>query len=485
MRQMKSLVLDLLLIASATLLALYLRDNLEVSADSVELVLPYLSFSLIAGLIVLPATGVSRTMWRFAGVAEYGRLALSCFLIVIIALAMSFAFNRLDNVLRSVPVAQLLLMTMMLSGLRLASRTHRFRHERRPEVVESAPAGEAVLVVGLNTVAELFLQAVAEHGRGRVQIAGVIGRSDRHTGQLFRSHKVLGVPESIDSVIRELEVHGIHVGRVVVTVAFDQLPESAQKALLDLENGTHIEVDYFAERLGFADHRAMSSIARDQLQSTAPAPIGATDARKLAEDLQRPYWKIKRGIDVVLGMVLIVLTLPLLLLVGVLTALSVGSPVVFWQQRPGLYGRPFKVFKFRTMLGAHDAEGRRLPDEARQTYLGHLLRITRLDELPQLFNIVTGNMSFVGPRPLLDVDQLTSFRDRLWVRPGLTGWAQVNGGKSVSATDKMALDMWYIRNASFALDCRIMLLTVRMVFRGERTNPLAVEQAWMELSRRP
>ena len=173
-----------------------------------------------------------------------------------------------------------------------------------------------------------------------------------------------------------------------------------------------------------------------------------------------------------------------MLAIGLSTAMTVGLPMLFWQQRPGRYGKPFKVYKFRSLLGAHDETGRRLPDGLRQTPFGHFLRATRLDELPQLFNILRGHMSFVGPRPLLDVDQLEDYRDRLWVRPGLTGWAQVNGGKSVSASDKMVLDMWYIHNASLALDCRIVFLTMKTVVLGEQTNKIAVDQARMELSRR-
>ena len=106
-----------------------------------------------------------------------------------------------------------------------------------------------------------------------------------------------------------------------------------------------------------------------------------------------------------------------------------------------------------------------------------------MDELPQLVNILRGHMSFVGPRPLLPGDQLDLFKGRLLVRPGLTGWAQVNGGKTVSPPDKMALDVWYIKNASVRLDLKILMLTVKMVVLGERENPGAVEQAWLDLNR--
>lgn len=485
MRQLKSLAIDLFLIATATLLALLLRDNLELSATRIGLILPYLALTIVFAAIVLPLVGTTRTMWRFSGIADYSRLLLACVLIVLLSLSVGFALFRLENVSRVLPVLQLILMAVLLIGLRMAERAHRFRHNsqaRLGTLSDPASPAETVIVLGLNAVTELFLQAVTEHGQGRITVAGVIGRSERQTGQLFRSHKVLGVPEDLESIIRELDVHGVSIDRVVVTVAFDQLSPVAKAAVLAVENGTRIKVDYFAERLSLAEpaaHRLEKSVRPKGIFRVSPE-----DRMDIVQSLRRPYWRHKRRIDAVLALVALVVAVPVAVVVALLTVFSVGSPVVFWQQRPGLHGRPFKVYKFRTLLSAHDWQGRRLPDEMRETLIGRFLRSTRFDELPQLLNIIAGHMSFVGPRPLLISDQLEEFSERLSVRPGLTGWAQVNGGKHVSASDKMALDIWYIRNASFKLDCQIMHLTVKMLLLGEQTNPRAVEEAWLQLSRR-
>src|SRR5262249_50633239 len=153
--------------------------------------------------------------------------------------------------------------------------------------------------------------------------------------------------------------------------------------------------------------------------------FSAEEACQIRETLRRPYWRVKRGVDASISAMAVLASLPVMLLIGLVTALAIGLPVLFWQQRPGLDGRPFKLYKFRSLLGAHAAHGARLPDELRETSFGRFLRFTRADELPQLFNILAGHMSFVGPRPLLDIDQISQFRDRLLVRPGLTGWAQV------------------------------------------------------------
>jgi lipopolysaccharide/colanic/teichoic acid biosynthesis glycosyltransferase len=168
-------------------------------------------------------------------------------------------------------------------------------------------------------------------------------------------------------------------------------------------------------------------------------------------------------------------------LIALVAAADVGFPVLFWQERPGLGARPFKVFKFRTMGAAHDAHGRRKLDSQRISAIGNFLRRSRLDELPQLLSILTGRMSFVGPRPLLPVDQPADYSARLLVRPGLTGWAQIKGGRAISATDKAALDVWYVKNMSFILDVEIVLGTIPMILFGEKVENDAIARAWREL----
>jgi len=166
--------------------------------------------------------------------------------------------------------------------------------------------------------------------------------------------------------------------------------------------------------------------------------------------------------------------------VAAAVAIDVGIQVLFWQERPGILGRRLRLHKFRTMRSGHDENGRRLSESERSSSTGRFLRRLRLDELPQLFNILLGEMSFVGPRPLLPVDQSPAYSARLAVRPGLTGWAQVHGGRDVSAGDKAVMDLWYIRNASFRLDLLIAFKTACMIVFGERTDEDAIAAAWKD-----
>jgi len=186
------------------------------------------------------------------------------------------------------------------------------------------------------------------------------------------------------------------------------------------------------------------------------------------------YHSVKRVIDAAAAMCIGVVLMPVFALVALLIAIDVGFPLVFWQQRPGKDGRPFKLFKFRTMRGGHDAQGNRIADDLRSSRIGRFLRRSWLDELPQLYNILVGEMSFVGPRPLLCVDQPKGHTMRLAVRPGLTGWAQVNGGRNILPEEKAELDVWYIMNASLLLDMKILLRTFsRMILGGEMNGAVA------------
>jgi lipopolysaccharide/colanic/teichoic acid biosynthesis glycosyltransferase len=189
------------------------------------------------------------------------------------------------------------------------------------------------------------------------------------------------------------------------------------------------------------------------------------------------YGYMKRAADIVLATLLSMVLCPLAGLVALLVIVDVGLPVVFWQKRPGRSGRPFKLYKFRTMRGAYDRTGRRVPDAHRSSSIGRLLRWTRLDELPQLYNILVGDMSFIGPRPLLPRDQPHDFLSRLRVRPGLTGLAQVHGDRDMLPNDKNALDIWYIKNASPWLDIKIMMRTALVLLRGERIDYKMLQRA--------
>ncbi len=194
----------------------------------------------------------------------------------------------------------------------------------------------------------------------------------------------------------------------------------------------------------------------------------------------------KRLFDLTITLCGLFLLWPLILLLSALVRIKLGSPVFFLQQRPGLHGKPFMMVKFRTMTDACDVNGELLPDAVRLSSFGRFLRSSSLDELPELINVLKGEMSLVGPRPLL-MEYLPLYSPeqarRHEVKPGITGWAQVNGRNAISWDEKFKLDVWYVDNYSFGLDLKILCLTLEKVFVREGINQEG--QATMERFRGP
>lgn len=182
------------------------------------------------------------------------------------------------------------------------------------------------------------------------------------------------------------------------------------------------------------------------------------------------YQFFKRAFDVVVSFGGLIFFSPVLLIAGLFTLLSIGKPIFFRQIRPGLHGKPFAMVKFRTMTDARDSDGTLLPDAERLTPFGQFLRRSSIDELPELINVLRGEMSLVGPRPLLMqyLDRYTSEQARRHeVKPGITGWAQINGRNAISWEEKFAYDVWYVDHCSLGLDLKILGLTFGKVLKRE------------------
>ncbi|PEF43428.1 sugar transferase [Bacillus cereus] len=179
---------------------------------------------------------------------------------------------------------------------------------------------------------------------------------------------------------------------------------------------------------------------------------------------------MKRLFDLVVSSILCLLIFIPFVLIAAVVKLKLGGPIIFKQERSGLYGKPFYIYKFRTMTNTKDQDGNLLPDGVRLTPFGKFLRKLSLDELPQLINVIKGDISLVGPRPLL-MEYLDLYTDeqnrRHEVRPGITGWAQVNGRNSISWEEKFKLDVWYVDNQSFWLDIKILFITIVKVFKSD------------------
>lgn len=460
-RRFGRIAADLVWVGLSAFLAITIRENFQPSAQKLDGVVVYSVLCVLSAAIVFSVARLQRTLWRYTSLADVLHVAAAVTVALLLALLGAFTINRLEGVARSLPVIQWFLLVGLMVATRVVVRIvgERLGKRRKPSA-DSAILEEHVLIVGLNDLTELYLRSAAEFAPSFV-IVGILTEGDMR-GRSVRKQQVLGAPKDIQRVIDQLDIHGVPITRVTVTEPWEKLSKETQDALREVERVSALRVNWLVEDLG------LKPGAADGAGSAPTSSAGQnilTTPRVYDEVIVAPsrYHAPKRIFDALGAMILAVLLAPILLLTALFVALDVGVPVVFWQQRPGKGGRSFRLYKFRTMRAAHDSEGNRIPDELRSSSRGRFLRRTRLDELPQLYNILVGEMSFVGPRPLLPIDQPECPNARLLVRPGLTGVAQINGGRDMMPAQKAIHDLWYIENASPWLDIRIVLHTVRMM----------------------
>ena len=476
MHQLRLLLVELVLIALSTVSALVLGDNFELSEARLFDFAPYLLCTLATAAVVFPAMQTNRSLWRFTTPAGYMRIFGATVATVAGAVAAGFVLNRVEGLQRALPVLQVLLILFSLVSARFTICLWTAARERpvRLEAEKEKRGCKNVLVAGVSELAIIYLRSAAQFAPDRIRIAGVLGPDDRYIGRSIQGYPILGMPEQIADVLRNLEIHGVFIDRVVITTAFETLPPRAQSALIGLEKTTDVSLEFFVDQI------------ERTLYSSSVGPTNSLAAFSLRPEnvtaVTRPSWGPKCALELIGALVLLIVLAPLMTTVAIFVAIDVGLPLIFWQQRAGLHGRPFKIYKFRTMAAGYDARGRRVPGDQRISTIGRFLRRARLDELPQLLNILSGEMSFVGPRPLLTVEQPAA-HVRLLVRPGLTGWAQVKGGRQISPADRAALDIWYVHNASMLLDLEILARTVPMVLFGELVDAAAIRSAWCEMGK--
>lgn len=473
------------MLAAAAVTALVLRDNATLEVEDLSALVPYLVASTVVAAPLSLALGLDRAFWRFSALSDFARVVCWIALSLASATVAVFLYNRLDGISRSIPILHGLVAVCLLVGTRIAVRALHLSRNRKPDPRLIAQPGAAarddcVLLIGMNNLTWLFLRALSELDQDNVRVAGIVATSRTGSRHTVRGYPIIGPDVSLPDVVRDLKVHGMNVQRIIVTVDPVSLQGDLADELRAIAAHGDIRVEHLFDLIGLKSAAQRPAERQDDTSAgRGPAVRHAVHAAsaELASVSLKPYWKVKRAGGMVAAALLIVLLSPVTVLVACAVAVWIGRPLIFWQDRPGRGGRRFHLYKFRTMGPAHGTDGRPIADDRRLRGLGRFLRRTRLDELPQLWNILKGDMSFVGPRPLLLVDQIEGETLRLLVRPGLTGWAQIMGGRAVSATDKMALDAWYVRNASLALDLKIILRTVPMVIGGERITSEAV-RAW-------
>lgn len=460
LRHFARMAIDLGWVALSAPAALVIRENFILAEHRLEAVLPYAVLCVLSASFVFLALRLPQSLWRYVSLGDVLRLGAAIAVALLLALLSTFILNRLEGVARSLPVIQWFLLMSAMVGSRIAVRVYGERRLRQkpPSGATISKPREHVLVVGLGELTELYLRALIEVAPTHFIVEGLVCSEQDLRGRRMRTYEVLGKPEDLSKILDTLEIHGVSIDRIVVTEPFEHFAQPAQEALRDIEQSTAVSVMWLTEALGLREADTGSADI-DQQQSEN----GQTEGRKISSTDIPQYHRVKRALDGVAALMMTVVLFPFLATIALLVAMDVGPPLVFWQKRPGRHGKPIKLFKFRTMRAAHDEQGNRVPDDLRSSAIGRFLRRSWLDELPQLYNILLGEMSFVGPRPLLPIDQPENDtrKARQLVRPGLTGWAQVNGGRDLPPEQKVALDLWYVMNASLWVDIQIVVATLK------------------------
>jgi lipopolysaccharide/colanic/teichoic acid biosynthesis glycosyltransferase len=458
---------DILWAAASPLLALYFRDAYILNLKGAPLVFAYCGISFACSLIAFSVFRIGNGISRYFSVHDVFNIikaALSSGLMTSLVL---FTFTRLEGIPRTTPILQFLI---LVAGLVTARTVMMLRDHNEPESGENLEhaLAEHIIIIGTNRLSSLYIKFLNAYAPKQRRIIAVLDYKQHLVGRAMCGVPVVASPQQLDHVVEEFEVHGLRTDRVIIAGDENYLNEKMLNHVRCICAQRDIEIDFLPDLVGLNERRATlrvvptRPVSQMQEQTT---PLG-------------PYFQLKRVIDFVVALLAILAFAPLFLLTTLLILLDLGSPVLFWQQRIGQAHKRFFLYKFRTLRPPFDAHGNPVPESERRSFIGRCLRQSRLDELPQLFNVLVGDMSLIGPRPLLPHDQPANSTLRLTVRPGITGWAQINGGNLVTPEEKGALDVWYIRHASLWLDLRITILTLRFLFTGERRSQDALTEAY-------
>jgi len=447
-------VWDLVWAVVTPILALYLRDIDPLRADW-SLVGYYWVLSAAFALLAFFALRIQDGMTRYFSLYEALDIAEAVLFAQLMTCAALFTVTRLDGIPRLVPLVHGLLLVGGLIGARIVVRTM-----SDDEPLDYQSRQERIILIGANRFSSTFIQLLNAYSPQRQPVIAVLEEDSAMIGRAFSGVQVLGAPHELDPIISEFAVHGIRTDRIVIAGEVNFLSPAVLHEVERICKSQQIELSFLPRMIGMTE-RKPSNVA----SSSEPVRFPKRTQEKAVFSLS-PYFRLKRLIDIVAALALIVLLFPLLVLASLLVFLDVGRPLLFWQERLGWKGRSFLIYKFRTLSAPFDSAGNARLADRRPSAIGRFLRTTRIDELPQLMNVLVGEMSLIGPRPLLPEDQPSNVSVRLSVRPGISGWAQVNGGKLVTKEEKEKLDEWYICNASLGTDLRIIIKTIKVMLRG-------------------
>ena len=445
--------LDATAAVAAPLMALWIRNPIAFFSVAPSVVATYVAISVCFSIWFFLWFSTARSLPEHFSIHDAGEIAKATLCAVTSTAAFAFTITRLDQIPRSVPAIHFLTLLAILLSIRFFQTKHVQNRELRAARATSHDYEKNVIIVGAGTLASLYAGFLELIPRGGWRIAAILDDHKWLHGRSLLGHTIVGGVEDAELLLDDFAQHGLKISSVVIC---DHDPSRAfdyRDRLKALCLSRCLPLELLIEKLGIFD----SGPAIAQVPTIRVTPPNTT------------YFRIKRIFDLTVAIPSLIVFLPVMALTSLLVLTSAGPPVIFWQRRVGRHGRTIFVYKFKTMRNAVDRNGRLLSGSERGTRIGEVLRATRLDELPQLLNVIRGDMAIIGPRPLLPIDQPAQPLLRLAVTPGLTGWAQIHGGQLISVDDKNSLDEWYVQNASARLDAEILWRTC-LTFWGDRRD---------------
>jgi lipopolysaccharide/colanic/teichoic acid biosynthesis glycosyltransferase len=445
---------DVVAAVAAPIIALWIRNPIALFSIAPAVIATYVVISGCFSLLFFVWFRIARSLTNYFSVHDIGNIARATLCSVTSTAALAFTITRLDQISRSVPAIHFLTLLFILVSVRIFHGKMTKRQDSRGVRINSHQSERNVIIVGAGTLASLYVGFLESISCDGWRIAAILDDDKWLHGRSILGHTIVGGTVDAEALFDDFAQHGVRIAAVVVCDRDRARAFQYRDRLEQLCRTRDLRLELLVERLGVLSNEPT-------LDNSRSREIVLPNAG---------YFRAKRAFELATASLGLLVFLPVLALTGLCVLASVGSPAIFWQRRVGRYGSQIFVYKFKTMRNAVDSQGRVLAAHERATRVGQLLRATRLDELPQLLNVVNGDMAIIGPRPLLPIDQPAEPSLRLAVLPGLTGWAQINGGKLVSVEEKNALDEWYVQNASPWLDVKIMWRTFLTVVWGDRRN---------------
>jgi len=448
----------------APLIALALRAPAMVGLDDRSEInsatFVFVALSIACGLAAVAMFRIGDSLGGILSRGELWLISIASGAASSTSAVLCFMVNRLDAIPRSTPLIYFLVMMVGLAGGRILVGLGAANRDVRGE--PHSGQMRRIILVGVDRFSSMAIRLADSQSPRTIQFAAALDPRRRLVGRSVNGVPIVGAPADLRPVIEEYAVHGVEVDEVWVADALFASEAESMAAMADTCDKLSVAMASVSSALNLAPSCDSKSTAS-----------GAIAAKFFVSG----YFRAKRCADVAAAAVLLCALAPIALMVAGVVAFDVGAPIFFWQQRIGRHGRKFLLYKFRTYRAPFDRQGRARSAAERLSKVGAAVRKTRLDEVPQLLNVLRGDMSLIGPRPLLPVDQPADPQTRLMVRPGVTGWAQVNGGVLLTPEEKDALDSWYIRHASPRLDLEIAWRTLVYFIQGERKGAAALEAA--------